>query len=506
MAIDLSRLTPEQRERFLHMQGIVGRQEEAAARVRALRAYYDGEHPVLLTDRQTEFLGKSLTDGEFAFSHNAVKSVIDTLRERLSVSGFTVNGAGLDSDGDTTPEMRVAQMLWAWWEENRFDAQQIRQHRRALRDGLAYVMVDHDAENNRPRFTLHHRDDYTTGIVCHRDPENPERIMFMNKYWYTFNTLEPGKTGIARKTTYLPHEIRKYALGKEGQWMPHMDEGDAAWPLPWLDWEGRPLGIPIIEFENPGGSEVAQIIGLQNALNKSWLDLLAAADAAGFPIIAIEYDMKDVGFDATGDDDDIDGDDEFVIAPGRALEVDGARVHRIEGANLAQLIDTVHLLVETIAGISRTPQYYLRPAGGSDVPSGEALKQLESGLVSRAIERQLIFGQAWADVMMMAYRVQRTYGSGALPDIARMRVETVWESAETRQELPDAQRAEILKRLGVPDDEIWEMLGYSPEKVAAWKLTQRSDQAMQVATIAEALRAQPVATNGAQPNGNGATV
>ena len=42
-------------------------QEEAQARIRVLRDYYDGEHPVLLSDRQKEFIGKELTDGDFLF-------------------------------------------------------------------------------------------------------------------------------------------------------------------------------------------------------------------------------------------------------------------------------------------------------------------------------------------------------------------------------------------------------------------------------------------------------
>lgn len=29
---------------------------------------------------------------EFTFAHNLVRSIVDTLRERLDVSGFTVNG------------------------------------------------------------------------------------------------------------------------------------------------------------------------------------------------------------------------------------------------------------------------------------------------------------------------------------------------------------------------------------------------------------------------------
>jgi hypothetical protein len=90
--IDIMRLAPEQLEKYIHLQSIVDRQAADAARVRALRAYYSGEHPVMLTNRQQEFLGP-LVDGEsFTFAHNLVRVVVNTLAERLSVSGFAVNG------------------------------------------------------------------------------------------------------------------------------------------------------------------------------------------------------------------------------------------------------------------------------------------------------------------------------------------------------------------------------------------------------------------------------
>ena len=501
--IDLSRLTPEQLDKFLHMQSIIARQGEVAARVRALRDYYDGVMPVLLTDRQQEFIGKLMSEGEFEFAHNTIRSVIDTLRERLSVSGFAVNADdGAQTQDETAGE--VAAQLWGWWKANRMDAQQIRLHRRALRDGKSYVMVDYDADHDRPRLTLHKLDDGTTGIQLHRDPENPERVLFANKYFYTFNPLEPGKTGTERRTTYLPGEIRKYIRSQSGtgpQWLQYADEDGGQWPLPWVDGNGEPLGVPVIEFENPGGSEVAQIIGLQDGLNKSWLDLIAAADAAGFPILAAEYDADNrFPGDATmTDDDDIDGADEFVIAPGRMLTIDGGKFHRIEGANLDQLIAVIWTFIAAISAVSRTPQYYLRPVGGSDVPSGEALKQLESGLVSRAEERQLIFGQAWADVMALAHKVQRTFGRAPVVEMDLMHIDTQWRAAEIRNETAQAQTAQAHKALGVPDEHVFALLGYSPQQIERFLATRRSDQAAQVATIAAALRTNG-ASNGTNPN------
>ena len=49
--IDIMALSPAQLERFIHMQGIVDRQANEAAKVRALRDYYKGEHPIMLTKR-----------------------------------------------------------------------------------------------------------------------------------------------------------------------------------------------------------------------------------------------------------------------------------------------------------------------------------------------------------------------------------------------------------------------------------------------------------------------
>ena len=490
--IDIMALTPEQLERFIHMQGIVERQANAAARIRALRLYYSGEHPVMLTQRQQEYLGALVEEESFTFAHNLVRSVVDTLRERLDLSGFVVNGAGVeDADLQDAPEpsAQLAALFWQWWTENKADAAQITLYRRALRDGKAYVIVDWDSVNERPKFVVHRVDagDTEPGIVMHRDPEDDSHVLYASRYFYTFDPLNPGATGKQRKTVYLPGEIRKYIMGKTaGEWQPHMDAGDTAWPLPWVDAQGEPLGIPVIEFANPAGSEVDQIIGLQNALNKTWLDLIAAADASGFPILAIEYSGEG-GFGSIQDDADIEGNDEFRFSPGRAIEVDNATVKRLEAANLQYMIDTMWTIVQAISGVSRTPAYYLRPVGGSDVPSGEALKQLESGIVKRAQERQLVFGQAWADVMSMAYRIAQTFGP-MLPEVDPLNIQSQWTDANVRNELQQAQTATAYKALNVPDDMVWATLGFTPTDIAGFKEQQRNDEAVKVAAIAGELR------------------
>ena len=121
------------------------------------------------------------------------------------------------------------------------------------------------------------------------------------------------------------------------------------------------------------------------------------------------------------------------------------------------------------------------------MPSGEALKQLESGLVKRVQERQLVFGQAWADAMEIAYNIAKTFGAG-LPEVDPLDIQAQWTDANVRNELQQAQVAEAYQRLGVPDDVVWTTLGFTPTDIAGFKGQARREEAVTVAAIAGELR------------------
>lgn len=487
--IDISKLTPQQLERFIHLQALVDRQKEENKRTKSLRAYYDGAHPILLTQRQEEFLGALLSDEiPFTFAHNLLRTIVDTLRERLCVSGFEVHPSD-DQQEAGEQEGALAAEFWRWWEDSRLDSAQNDLYLASLRDGRAFIFVSYNVEEDRPEFVVHQVDDGTSGVRVHYDPENSKRMLFAVRYWWTFNPLKPGQTGIERKTVYLPGEIRKYQRDSrtENDWIAVQDDGDAGWPLPWVDAQGQPLGIPVIPFANPGGSEIAQVVGLQNALNKTWLDLIAGADAHGFPLLVAEYAERQQF--ATVDDEDLDGPDELLIAPGRLLEIDNGTVRRIEPANLSQIIEVIWTLTTAISGVSRTPQYYLRPVGGGEVPSGESLKQLESGIVNRAQERHLVFGQSWQDVMRMAYKVQRMFGGRSLPEFRRLpTVHTQWRDPNVRNEVNEAQTAKLHQDMNVPQDEVWQRLGYTPEQIEKFKRQKEAQDAAKLVQVATAMR------------------
>jgi hypothetical protein len=155
-------------------------------------------------------------EGEsFTFAHNLVRVVVNTLAERLSVSGFSINGVTAAEDDGTAG----AAALWALWKQLAADLTEQELYPAAMRDGRAFLMVDFDADTQQPRWNMYEVDDDRSGIIIHRDPEDKRRVLFATRYWWTFDPLTPGTTGIERKTVYLPGEVRKYRRsGNAGQW------------------------------------------------------------------------------------------------------------------------------------------------------------------------------------------------------------------------------------------------------------------------------------------------
>jgi hypothetical protein len=160
----------------------------------------------------------------------------------------------------------------------------------------------------------------------------------------------------------------------------------------------------------------------------------------------------------------------------------------LEGANMSQMIDTVWTIVSAVGTVSRLPQHDMKPIPGVDFPSGEALKQSETGLVTKAEERQLVFGQSWADVMALAWRVQEAFGKQRLPVLKRMNIAVTWKDAQTRMEKTEAEVATLHHALNVPDAAVWRKLGYAPEEIANFDAGKRREMAEKVALVTSAVQ------------------
>lgn len=439
------------------------------------REYYDGDQDTLLTDRQKEFL--ELKAGQ-EFNLNVCPIVVDSLAERLVVTGFDAGDQG--------------QTLWEWWTKNRMDAESGITHTAAVRDGDAYVIVGYDNEEKYPTFTFEMACASGEGVKVHYSRENRKKILFASKRWRTEQGPDKGK--LRRLNLYFEDHIEKYyshSDEKEGNWLPYVKDEDAEekdgtlGKCGWQWWTetgregGKPLGVPVVHFKNRdqgydrGQSELKDVLPLQNAANKSVLDLVASADISGFPIFV---GLGDKGW---GDQ---------TIGPGWVLttsqEPTKADLKKIGAEDLRPLIAIKDSFMIDVARITRTPLSNFQISG--QMPAEGAEKQREAGLVAKVENRQVTFGNAYEDMMKIARRLHNAFGTGEKLD-EEEQISTQWKDAQTRNELALLQTLQIKAELGVPTKQLWREMGYNDEQIEEFEayFAQKRTETVQDQTITE---------------------
>jgi len=479
--------------RLAYLAHLAQEDTDAENYVRTLRDYAGGQHPAYLTDRQKEFLGLKAKNSNYLFAHNLCALVIASVVERLHVTGFDVVGGDDDAAADqvravdsaTTDEAGKDLAAWAsqWWDTNRMDARQDDLYEAAVRDGDAYIMVDWDYDQQSPRWTLKLKTDGTQGINVAADPETG-KVLFASQEWQIYDPLNKRLNGRTRLNCYFEDRVEKYVADVQGemedphigakigyttwrQWFDMDREGKAkVWPMPWVDAQGEPLGSPVVAFANSGGSEIGDLLSIQDMLNKSDLDLVAAADFSGFRILwaaGVAQQLNSSGEEA-----------EITVSPGRLLRFTDptSSLNAIEGSNLAAMIQTCQYWVQAAAGITRTPQFLFQAMGGTP-PSGESLKMQEIGLIKKIERKQAVFGNAWEDVIALSARLWNMYRPGDAVEIERL--QTLWRDPETRNEMEHLAVLKTKLELSVPDEVLWAEMGYDQEQIDEWKAAKKSN-------------------------------
>lgn len=374
---------------------------ERQRKYRAFRDFYDGDHETLLTARMRRFLELK---AEHRFNLNFCPIVVDSLAEKLKVASFTC-----EDDSDVLNE---------WWAQNRMDAVQAVVHLATIRDGDSYLLTEWDNDLQRPRWTHENAYDGTDGVYVVYSSERRSVPLVAVKRWIIG---EGTTTTVRRANLYFPDRIEKYADSGNG-WTHFSDDGED-WPVSWTAADGSPLGIPVVHFRNKdqgyshGLSELDNVAPVQNGLNKTFIDLLASADSAGFPM-----------YTATGYDGEANS---TTVAPGMLLwSTDpGAKFGAISPTDLSGIISLVDSISAYIAKITRTPLSFFQLTG--QVAAAGTLKEQRSGLISKALDRQVTFGDCWEDAVYMARRLCNTFAPAGVPQFAGdAEVSVVWVDDE----------------------------------------------------------------------------
>jgi hypothetical protein len=419
-----------------------------------LDSYYNGEHGLRFASMDFK-LAFAQRFGKYA--ENFCGVVVDAVEERLDVEGFRFPGQDEKDPDAADPD------AWQIWQDNQLDAASQIAHTEALVKGIVYVLVGQYERiaGRSPAITV---EDPCEAIVEYA-PGSNERTVGMKRW---------DDPGVQRSyaTLYYPDRIEKWqtvvrsganqygawAVAETDRWEKRTVDGEP-WPIT------NKLGVvPLVALVNrprlrgEGRSEIADIIPVQDAINKLATDELVTSDTSSFP-------QKW----ATGIEIPVDPETGKSVEPWRtavdrfmSTSVENAKFGQFEAATLDGYISAIEQKIRAIISISGTPFHYFMQHGGQP-PSGQSLRGSETRLVRKARRKQRHFGEGWEEVMRLAFKALGSPKADVLDN------ETKWADPES---LTESEHIDALtkKRAGlqVPLKQLWEDAGYSPTQREAF--------------------------------------
>lgn len=438
------------------------------------RAYHEGMQPIYLTDRQKEFLDLH-QDNQFCL--NVTRIVVITLRDELNIVGFDT-GEKEDDKGIK----KQAKWFWDLWDDNKMDGRQGEVHEWALRDSETFIILDWDKLEKKVKIIQYERftdvdaeawqgrwenlDDKTmesmrgTGqgvwmLYENEDPNQKAKVAIQQ--WVEQTITEEGEISEElRRTFYYPDHIERYYFD-DSEWL------EKSPPQEWVDRKGNPLGIPVIHFKNENlRPEAWDAIPPQDAINKTWVDILGTMDLAGFPMIFLLGMFPTIdGLPPEEDNSNVWNVGPAQILGNANIKGGDASVTKVEGTDPTGLMNTLKDQIMFVAQITGTPaNRFITTAA---VASAETLKEQKDELRKRAYNRQILFGSGWRDTMIMARRINNAFGSVDDRLEEDVSVQPIWKNLQTIDELKEEQA------LGVTQETIWLKMGFTQDEIRAMK-------------------------------------
>lgn len=425
--------------------------------------YYEGEQRLAFaTDSFRNAFGYLFKE----FSYNRCAAVVDAYSDRLNITGW-------ETDKNVQNETSLEKAAVDIWRRNRMDKRQGEVHTEALRSGDCYLTVWPDPVTQLARMTP--SAGHLMTVVY--DDEFNETIAFAVRSWKEDRGPNKGRW---RVTVYEPEMISRYVSKTKmtdmpAKWdalVPYEDDGNPEIANPY----GK---VPVFHFANnadtgdDGHSELADIVPLQDALNKVLMDGLIAGEFLGFPqriIAGLEPNINPV----TGL-----AEKPFDVAKDRIIMLGDAasKWGQFDPADMGQFSAMQNEFDLKIARVSRVPVHWINQTG--DFPSGEALKTAEGPFVGAGERMQTAFGSTWSEAMAFALEVDAVPGDST-------GIQPIWKMFATRSETDQLNSAAMKKSIGVPDEQIWAELGYSADEIKQFKAAKAEAAAQQAAQFATA--------------------
>lgn len=418
-----------------YMSGELGSQR---ARARPYREAYDAtDMPLQYAQQKFSEVFGDLFQG---WRDNFCSLIVDSISERVTVRGFRMDQEQKDNETFDKDAAKI-------WQRSYLDADSNSAQIESLVQGSSYLInwVDDDGEQIIVP-------ESASDVIVKYVPGHRRKVL----RGYREFTDDWGAThGTLWDDNYIYTVVRG-------------SKSDSTWSHP--DAIKNPYGVvPITALSNRKRlkpepfSELAAILPIQNAINKVSADAIVASEFAAFPQRII------TGLEPF---DDTDEETKAMLKAyvDRILTFDGEDVKfgQFDAADLGNYVKLIDMLVQHMASQSRVPFHYFLLNGGQ-APSGESITAAEAGLVAKARERMLHFGESWEIAMRIAF-VGMDDPRGKAWD-----AEVIWANPEHQSQgmLIDSLVKKI--ELDIPKQQLWEDAGYTLPQIARFEAMKEAE-------------------------------
>jgi hypothetical protein len=393
--------------------------------------YYRGNHPLnFASDRFTTEFAQRLK----SFRDNLCPTCVQAPADRLEVIGFAADATS-----------QVYKTSWDIWKYSQMPKEARNVHRDAFKTGDGFVVVWLDSDG-RAR-------------IWRQDPGTCTVIYDMEKGVVDIGAkLWRGVDNFVYLTIYFRDRVEKY-ITKNTQSAGNVPTTGSAFERRNVQGESWPLandtGIcPMFHFGRET-SILADVIPLNDALNKSIADMLVGSEANSLLqrwVSGIAYEINpETGKQIIPFDD---------FATWFAAQDATAKFGAFPQIDTGKMLETIKDFRTEIAGVAGIPPYYFGQ-DAMNIPSGEALRKLESRFTSLVKDGQLDFGETWAAAVKFALDIDgKSVGDGE-----GSQLETRWTPAAPLSDNENADLVSKKKAIGISSEKALSELGYSDAEI-----------------------------------------
>jgi hypothetical protein len=368
-------------------------------------------------------------------------------------------------------------------------------YRGAARDESAFAILDTETLT----FKVEPAFDGYSGVVVIYD--NDGHIKWAAKMWHEASGEMTAQPGSDKEN--LPEQVGYIVVYEPNRLSAWKDDG-ALSPYPYWngmsEMEWKLDRVPVFHFVNKkdsynyhGESELRPVIPLQNMLNRTLHSTGMVEELGAFPVNVIIGAALDVGAITPGsivclplfdkDGQQVTEPDESQIAL-----INAVKHFVLKPADLDKYLAALEKFVVQVAQTTETPIYGVTTSNNL---SGEALKQLEIGLIGKCERFQRENTDTWREIIEMMRDIQAVYNTPNIPPCPKFDgVSIVWKSPEMRDEqseiatlitlyekTPGLFPAEFYRyRIGV-------LLDMSEDQIKDWAQKAMDEQALNFANL-----------------------